>query len=663
MIKSLPILFIWLSPFLLCAQSDSTEYISFLPDISISAYSSKSNTIRLPATIQVITDSLHTDMSFFSLARSFNKAPGVRLEERSPGSYRISVRGSTLRSPFGVRNIKVYLDGLNLSDGGGNTYLQILSPSLISKSEIIKGPASSMYGAGTGGAVLLSSEQKQNSASLGFGNLNQFKESINQSFNIKNWKLTFNQSHENTDGYRLQSKMRRDLVYLNQKYTTENSTLSISQLYSDLYYQTPGGLTLEQATKDRKQARPAAGRIPGAVEQMASIRNKTILCGINYNYKLSSYWSVNPSVTYWYTDFQNPFITNYEVRYEGNMALRPVIQYHKESDQSSITWTTGWEYTRQHNLTRNFGNKKGIKDTLQSDALINAVQDNLFTQVQYNIKKWQILAGISSNQQVFKYKTLKALEFTEKESGPVLMPRISASFNINPNQAFYASIARGNSPPTLAEIRPSSGEYNQELLPEYGWNYEAGYKLHDKHWNLNVNVYSLTLKNAIVRRNDAKGIEYFVNAGGADISGVEFWFQYHLKNVEIYGSTAYQPYTFIDYKQRAENFDGKDVTGVPKHTYSCNVDWKIYPWISISGNLYSQSDMPLNDANTFILPSYNVLGAAILLNPLKRLTFSINGQFASNDTYNPGPDINAAVNRFYNPGARKIVSATVRYTW
>jgi iron complex outermembrane receptor protein len=82
--------------------------------------------IRIPAALQVIKDTLHVDHSF-SLASVFNHAPGVRLEERSPGSYRLSIRGSTLRSPFGVRNVKVYLDGFSLSDGGGNTYLQLLS--------------------------------------------------------------------------------------------------------------------------------------------------------------------------------------------------------------------------------------------------------------------------------------------------------------------------------------------------------------------------------------------------------------------------------------------------------------------------------------------------------------------------------------------------------
>ena len=140
--------FFFTSPIKSLAQDTLSSLSTDLPEIHISAYSNRSDLIGIPAALQVIKDTLHVDHSF-SLASVFNHAPGVRLEERSPGSYRLSIRGSTLRSPFGVRNVKVYLDGFSLSDGGGNTYLQLLSPELISKAELLKGPASSMYGAGS----------------------------------------------------------------------------------------------------------------------------------------------------------------------------------------------------------------------------------------------------------------------------------------------------------------------------------------------------------------------------------------------------------------------------------------------------------------------------------------------------------------------------------
>ncbi|MEP7324281.1 MAG: TonB-dependent receptor, partial [Saprospiraceae bacterium] len=87
----------------LCGQNDTISSLSKdLNEIEIHAYSSRSDLIRIPAALQVLRDSLHLDQSF-SFAGLLNQSPGVKIEERSPGSYRLSIRGSTLRSPFGVR--------------------------------------------------------------------------------------------------------------------------------------------------------------------------------------------------------------------------------------------------------------------------------------------------------------------------------------------------------------------------------------------------------------------------------------------------------------------------------------------------------------------------------------------------------------------------------
>ena len=77
------------------------------------------------------------------------------MEERSPGSYRFNIRGSSLRSPFGVRNVKVYYNDIPLTDPGGQTYLNNLGFYNYTSVEIIKGPGSSLYGAGTGGVMLI----------------------------------------------------------------------------------------------------------------------------------------------------------------------------------------------------------------------------------------------------------------------------------------------------------------------------------------------------------------------------------------------------------------------------------------------------------------------------------------------------------------------------
>lgn len=646
----------------LFAQSDTSSFTDELPAISISAYSKRSDLMRLPAALQVLQDSLKLDHSF-SFASSFNQAPGVRLEERSPGSYRLSIRGSTLRSPFGVRNVKVYLDGFSLSDGGGNTYLQLINPDLVQKIELLKGPASSLYGAGTGGALLLSTDRIGNQIQAGVGSYGRWHESLQLCKQYARWKLQFFQSHQVGKGYREQSAMRRDLIHTSQQYQSGRSTLHLFQWYGDLKYGTPGGLTAEQLSNNPRQARPAAGRIPGAVEQQATIYNKTLMVGAGYDYELSSRWILATKVHGWYTDFKNPFITNFETRFEHNLSFRPELKYFKSLPHGNLEWTTGLEYLDQKSLIKNFGNKKGVRDTLQNASNVNSYQTNGFTQVQWNHRRWQVLAGVGLNQQVFNYKNRSTSNYIRKESGPVLMPRLSVSHTLVTNQSIFLSIARGYSPPTVAEIRPSSGEYNQELLPEQGWNFELGYKSYSNRLDYSLNLYALQLQDAIVRRNDVAGVEYFINSGGARMNGIESWTQYKWNKLKISAAVAWQPYIFQDYKQRVTDFSGLSVTGVPEFTASGQVEYHIAKRIHLGMGWYHQADMPLNDANTVLLSQYDLINAFARWSIIKSVQLTLSGDNLLNSDYSPGPDINAAGNRYFNPGAQRSIMMSARYIW
>ena len=126
-----------------------------LNEVVIQAYAYKRPAEEVPAAVAVVSQKDFERFSNSTLLPTANTIPGVRMEERSPGSYRFSIRGSLLRSPFGVRNVKVYWNGLPFTDGGGNTYLNLLDFSSIGSMEIIKGPGGSLYGAGTGGVILL----------------------------------------------------------------------------------------------------------------------------------------------------------------------------------------------------------------------------------------------------------------------------------------------------------------------------------------------------------------------------------------------------------------------------------------------------------------------------------------------------------------------------
>jgi iron complex outermembrane receptor protein len=210
------------------------------------------------------------------------------MEERSPGSYRLNIRGSSLRSPFGVRNVKTYYNDIPYTDPGGNTYLNQLSFYNIQSAEVIKGPGSSLYGAGTGGVLLLKTNQADwhpglsfdfSAGHWGLNNLN-----TNLRLGTDAVQNTLNYSQLSSDGYRDNSKLDRKVFTwdFNAK-LSEKGKITTHFLWGDLFYQTPGALTLSEYTTNPRAARPRVGPIPGSVESKAAIYQKIFLVGITFN--------------------------------------------------------------------------------------------------------------------------------------------------------------------------------------------------------------------------------------------------------------------------------------------------------------------------------------------------------------------------------------------
>ncbi|WP_404984794.1 conjugative transposon protein TraM [Chryseobacterium sp. M5] len=88
------------------------DSITSISEVKIDAYKKPTKLISSTKSVSVVSQNLMSQNLPERMLEAINQTSGTRMEERSPGSYRISVRGSTLRSPFGVRNVKVYLDEL-----------------------------------------------------------------------------------------------------------------------------------------------------------------------------------------------------------------------------------------------------------------------------------------------------------------------------------------------------------------------------------------------------------------------------------------------------------------------------------------------------------------------------------------------------------------------
>jgi iron complex outermembrane receptor protein len=248
-----------LSASLFCfSQEEVLDSSKTLNEVTVKAYEQNRRLIDVAAPVSFTGQSHLNRFGNTSILPAVNMIPGVRMEERSPGSYRLNIRGSSLRSPFGVRDVKIYLNEIPLTDPGGNTYLNQLSFYNFNSIEIIKGPASSLYGAGTGGAMLIHTlpANWHSGVSLDYtiGSFNNNALNINVKTGNEDHQNSFNYSHQNSDGYRVQTKMRKDVfAWESLLKVSDRQSLHAYMLYSDFYYQTPGALTLAQYNIQNKQ--------------------------------------------------------------------------------------------------------------------------------------------------------------------------------------------------------------------------------------------------------------------------------------------------------------------------------------------------------------------------------------------------------------------------
>ena len=619
-----------------------------------------------------------------SIVPAFNKISGVRMEERSPGSYRISLRGSLLRSPFGVRNTKIYWNEFPLSDATGNTYLNLLDLSQIEAAEIVKGPASSIYGAGTGGVVLLKSflpfsDSTQQHFKVGIeqGSYGLKKEQLSWKTHTKHFSSELSQSYLYSEGYRDQSAMRKfNLMYQASLELSEHQIDFLGWM-TDLYYQTPGGINLAQMLANPKLSRQATSTFPSAIQQKTAIYNKTIFAGLKDQWKLGTNTMLHSFVSLNNTRFENPFITNYEFRNETNASLGTKLIV--KSKELALQWVSGFEWLYNHSVITDYGNKKGMPDTLQFNDQAFANQWSVYTQLQKIYRdKLHINAGISLNQQLYQYKRVSnPLPIVQyKNTHIVPAPRLSVLYDLNSSIAAYGLAAYGFSPASLAELRPSDGNYYGELEPEKGWNLEIGLKgfLFQHIIQFDLAYYHFQLKDAIVSRNNAAGAQYFINAGSTLQQGLEATIKVTviknrngiLSNMIIWGSQSFQPYHFKSYQQGNINYAGNMITGVPRNILVAGIDFVFLKKLTLNSSINCVSRIPLTDANDAFANAYQLLQL--------KLEFPVNFKkcqtrfFAGvdnglNQNYSLGNDINAAAKRFYNPAAARNFYAGIHLSF
>lgn len=685
MTKIYPLFFLFIAvPFFSFSQNRidtlKKDTARHLTELTVKGYLIEQPVLSVPASVAVLSPSQLSLQPENSLVSVMNTVPGVRMEERSPGSYRLSIRGSLLRSPFGVRDVKIYYDEIPLTDAGGNSYLNAIDINSVQGIEILKGPDGSLFGANSGGVVLISPINRYNnsnylSAELNGGSYGLFHENAALQNISGNNQLNISQAYETYGGYRRHSYMDRNYIQASDKVTfSKADQLKFLGFYSDMNYETPGGLTLAQYQSDPRLARLPTKTLPGAIQQKAGIDQKMLIGGFINNWQISDKLKNVTSIFGSYVDFSNPFITTYNQRYESTYGLRTYFELSGKPDQA-VNWKVnlGLEWQQTNSDISSYGNRSGIRDTAQTLDKIHTNQHFIFARYLADIyRRLHVEAALSLNYYDYEFRNEfpnKESAFTNRSFTPQLMPRLALSYQISNNFIWRASVSRGYSTPTTAEIRPTDQTINTSLQAEDGWNYETGFRLRntDESMFLDASLFYYKLSNAIDPQQKANGTTYYINAGGTKQPGFELYFSdwvirqnniYFIRGLQINASATIDRFSFDNTHNQ--------LTGVPNQVLVGSVQVKFPQHLYVFVQYNYTAEMPLNDASTAYAPAYHLVeakaGWECLPAKKTKLVIYVGAGNILNQKYSLGDDLNAVGGRYYNAAAPRNYYAGMKLT-
>jgi len=249
---------IWLciicSPQNIFGQQDSLKAVKLDPiTLKVSRISEKN--IQIPISISHLEFEKNNDIrQQLSFNEYLLEAPGIFALNSNNFSQdlRVSIRGFGARSAFGIRGIKILVDGIPETTPDGQSQIDNLNLSIIKSIEIIRGPSSALYGNASGGVISINTLDNISKNFVKFGlNMGSYQmQQYQVAFGLKrkNTNYIFQGNKTSTKGYRNQSGFENynfNLRMRHQFSTTSKLNFHLNYTNSP-NAEDSGGLTIEE---------------------------------------------------------------------------------------------------------------------------------------------------------------------------------------------------------------------------------------------------------------------------------------------------------------------------------------------------------------------------------------------------------------------------------
>ena len=578
--------------------------------------------LETPAAVSLLDEEDLHRFDETGITEGLDAAAGVNVQQGALNTSKMSIRGIGARSQYSTNRVKAYFMEIPLTTAEGETSLEDIDPSVVSRAEIFKGPVSSIYGAGLGGVInLYPAEPDENGvgakAQLITGSFGLLKHTIQASYAGENKQLLATYNGIDREGYRENSSYSRNAATLNGQISLNNKTsLAFLGQFTRLKAFIPSSLNFETFSED-----PSAAAQNWAAARGYESYDKGLL-GMSIKHEFSEALHNTTSI---FTNFRDAYEPRpFDILNEDQSAIGGRTKFNLKTRifGKEAAASLGAEVYREWYRFSLFENRYEQESQSIPGAMFSNTQEdrsyyNIFGQLDLQLlEKLKLQAGLNLNATRYKLDDIFTDDATNHSGNytfeNIFSPRAGLVYELATGKNLYASVSHGFSTPTVAETLTPEGLINTDLKAETGVNYEIGFKgnFFSKNLYAEVSAYSIQVDNLLVAERVGEDRYIGRNVGKTDHDGIELLLNYKFfagpVRVNPYVNAAFNRFKFDEFIDAETDFSGNDLPAVPNKEVFAGLDLTTKWGFALRASYQYKGQMPLNDENSIYTDSYNL---------------------------------------------------------
>lgn len=576
-----------------------------LKAVSVEAYLLSGPLRTIPGSLSVLTGERLNLADGTSLSGILNTLPGISMQSGTYATSRIVIRGMGSRTPYNSNRIRAYLNDIPLTSSDGISTPEEIDLQGLGRLEVIKGPASALYGSGLGGSInMYTPDQEHNQGNLGiqYGDFSTVKAQVSGTVRTGNYHLWGNLSRLQSDGYREDNRYKRSSLLMVSEWQHKRGSIQATLLLIDVIGGIPSSVGKTMFENNPQAAADNWMAIGGYKKYRKG------LTGITLANKLSER-VVNQITLFgkWNDNYEKRPFNNLDDR-SLSAGIRNKLTFHT----TKTDWVLGAEWSAEQ-----YEWKLDKNEILLNENRENRSQLNIFAMSYYRpTEKLNISVAAAINRVGYRLTDLYTLNGDQsgKHQFPVIVsPRIGINYAPNNHLALYASAGKGHSHPSPEETLLPAGEVNPDIKPEQGAQYEVGTRLNllGNRIGLDIGLYRIELKNLLITKRITEDLFTGINAGRTRHQGIELLLISRLFRWDVFPGELESTFSytrsinrFIDFTDDGNTYNGNLLPGIPDHYGQLLLVWKPFKILEVQAQLQYTGDQYLNDSNSLSYPGY-----------------------------------------------------------